>query len=220
MGDLEINNYRNELYRQKIRESISDGSLEWGDIAGSAENNWHRQQAVSDFFIPKLTKSSKFLDLGCGSLTSCKPIIDFLDNGNYYGLELIPELLFFGVEYLEKHHPETYKKLNVDHLIVGDDFPVLSYGVRFDLIVALSVFTHATRVEFQACIAKISQCLAPGGQFYFTFVSQKQLNFNPRAFYELKEDTPHNLSIQYIGTWTNLNFTLGNQQMARVSRKF
>jgi SAM-dependent methyltransferase len=50
------------------------------------------------------------------------------------------------------------------------DLPVVDPGVRFDVIVAYSVFTHTSRAEMLDILAQLRPLLAPRGVIAFTFI--------------------------------------------------
>ena len=55
-----------------------------------------RKTAIRIFRIAGLQPSDKFVDVGCGALRGGRHFIEYLENGNYYGLDKHIELIIYG----------------------------------------------------------------------------------------------------------------------------
>jgi len=90
---------------------------------------------------------------------------------NYYCLDVISDAIEEGRETFPDAHWFHYDRYNCSFNPEGVvDLPVPDLGVKFDVILAYSVFTHTTFVEMQDLLAQLEACLAPGGTLAFTFV--------------------------------------------------
>jgi hypothetical protein len=78
------------------------------------------------------------LDFGCGSLRGGRFFISYLQAGHYYGVEPNQWLV---QEALREELGEDILTVKSPHFSAADDFSV-PFDVRFDVIVALSIFTH------------------------------------------------------------------------------
>lgn len=61
------------------------------------------------------------------------------------------------------------------------------YGSGYEMILALSVFTHLPKPAFEAWLAKLIDCLAPGGALVFTYFEIEESPYRSQdGFYYLK----------------------------------
>jgi SAM-dependent methyltransferase len=113
-----------------------------------------------------LEPSGRFLDVGCGALRAGVHLVDYLDAGNYYGIDVSKELLNAG--YNLELSPEQREKLPRDHLRRTNRFNV-DFGVQFDRAIATSVFTHLSLNHIRLCMYRVAGQMNVGGKFFFTF---------------------------------------------------
>lgn len=116
-----------------------------------------------------LRPEHRLLDVGCGSLRAGRHLVDYLDAGNYYGIDANRSVLQAGydVELTDAQRA----RLPSDHLRASDRFGV-DFGVRFDVALAQSVFTHVPLNHVRLCLYRVAQQVRPGGVFYVTFNEQ------------------------------------------------
>ncbi len=113
-----------------------------------------------------LQPGHRFLDVGCGSLRAGRLISQYVDPGNYYGIDINHSLLVAG--YDNELDDAGRARLPSTNLRATDRFDA-DFGVRFDMAIAQSVFTHVSLNWIRLCLARVSQVMAPGGRFYATF---------------------------------------------------
>jgi SAM-dependent methyltransferase len=118
-----------------------------------------------------LKPGDKFLDVGCGSLRAGRHLVDFLEPGNYYGIDANRSLIQAGydVEFTD----EQRARLPVANLRANDRFDG-DFGVAFDMAIAQSVFTHVSLNHIRLCLFRLAKLVRPGGKFYATFFEQAQ----------------------------------------------
>lgn len=108
------------------------------------------------------------LDIGCGSLRGGIRFVDYLDSGNYFGLDVNQSLLDAGYE-IELSEVGLEKKLPRENLLCSGDFEVGRFNRRFDFALAISLFTHLTLNHFAVCLERLAAHLEPRGMFFATY---------------------------------------------------
>ena len=109
--------------------------------------------------LPEMT----LLDLGCGCFRGGVHFIRYLNEGRYYGLDISTSLISTGFEY---ELPQAGLELARDHVSVNDRFDASSFGVQFDRVLAVSLWTHLPLNHIQRSLWEVSRVLKPGGIFY------------------------------------------------------
>ena len=113
-----------------------------------------------------LRPSDRMLDLGCGNLRAGRLFIDYLDTGNYYGLDLSPDILLAAQHTVA----EFGLQAKLPHLVLVSD---LAFGFlpssHFTVVHAHSVFSHSPIHVISECLAHVGRVMAPGAIFDFTF---------------------------------------------------
>ena len=91
-----------------------------------------------------LLKKHKLLDLGCGALRAGIWLIDYLETGNYYGIDSHYYSLLAGADYEIPYHNLESKEPN---LIYDEKFNIDQIKVYYDYVMAFSLFIHLSDVE-------------------------------------------------------------------------
>ncbi len=105
-------------------------------------------------------KGNLLLDLSC-------PI----RQRDYYCLDVVSEAIEEGGRNFPEAHWAHYDRYNRSFNPQGvADLPVPDLGVKFDFILAYSVFTHTTFAEMMELTGQLHGFLAPGGTLAFTFI--------------------------------------------------
>ena len=90
---------------------------------------------------------------------------------DYYCLDVIRDALEDGREIFPAAHWIHYDRYNRSFNPEGvRDLPVPDLGLRFDFILAYSVFTHTTLEEMKELVGQLEAFLAPEGTLAFTFI--------------------------------------------------
>jgi SAM-dependent methyltransferase len=154
---------------------------------GRARNpQWHRGavggmwdtmgRAQFEYLVAEgLQPAHRLLDIGCGSLRAGLHFIEYLDPGNYSGIDTNGALIRGGLGELKKAGLEERRP----HLVVNGNFE-FSGVTEVDFALAHSVFTHLPLNRVMRCVARTSEVLRPGGRFYATFFA----NRGPRLRYQ------------------------------------
>jgi SAM-dependent methyltransferase len=105
-----------------------------------------------------------FLDLGCGVLRGGLHFVRYLDRGNYYGIDISPQMIEgAGRELVDANLADRDA-----HLRVTDTFDA-DFGRRFDFAIAQSVFTHVPLNSIHRALGAVARSMDEGGRFYATF---------------------------------------------------
>lgn len=165
-----------------------------------------------------LRPSDRMLEIGCGNLRAGWLFIDYLDPGNYYGLDISPDILLDGQRTLA----EFGLQAKLPHLALVDD---LTFGflpsAHFSVVHAHSVFSHSPRHVIGECLASVGRVMAPGAFFDFTFhrTEGAEHHLLGWAFY-YRTDTllqlvgSHGLEARIMTDWKHLG---GPQSKMRVT---
>jgi SAM-dependent methyltransferase len=113
-----------------------------------------------------LKPGDRILEIGCGNLRAGWRFIDYLDAGNYYGIDISPDILLAAQHTLVRQ--DLRDKL--PHLTLVNDLKLDFLPSRhFTVVHAHSVFSHSPIHVIDECLAHVGRVLAPDGFFDFTF---------------------------------------------------
>jgi len=100
-----------------------------------------------------------------------------IPQGNYYCLDIIGEAIDEGVRTFPEANWFHYGRYNRSFNPEGvKDLPLPKFDVKFDCIMAYSVFTHTTLEEMRDLVAQLETQLAAGGTLAFTFIDHTYEN--------------------------------------------
>jgi SAM-dependent methyltransferase len=117
-----------------------------------------------------LLPGHRFVDVGCGAMRGGVHFVNYLDKGNYYGLDINPSLMNAA-----KSELDALGLLHKSpHLLVNDKFELSLFGTKFDFAIAVSVFTHLFMNHITRCLVEVNKVLSPNGKFYATFFQAPQ----------------------------------------------
>lgn len=155
-----------------------------------------------------LAPGHRMLDIGCGNLRAGWRFIDYLDTGDYYGLDISPDILLSA-----KRTVAAYRlQAKLPHLTLVRDltFDFLPAG-HFDVVHAHSVFSHSPLHVIDECLTHVGRVLAPGGFFDFTFdrtegtehqVLREDFYYRTETLVELA--ARHGLDARFMDDWEEL----------------
>lgn len=130
--------------------------------------SWGEHEAyIQPDFMKKhgLMPEHSFLDLACGCLRGTAPLVDYLDDGNFYGADVSSGLISVV--------PERLKTLGISKtpkLKVISDFNLSGsfQNQRFDYVLSVSLLTHLYPDVIPSLFSGVSGILNPKGVWYFT----------------------------------------------------
>jgi len=130
-----------------------------------------------------LKPEMKLIDIGCGCLRAGVHFISYLNDGNYYGIDMNSSLIDAG--YQKELDAVGRKKMPKNNFLVNSNFESYRFGVEFDFALAQSVFTHLPLNHIRRCLFELAKCVKQGCQFYATF-----FEFSPELLYTLIKQQP------------------------------
>ena len=139
-----------------------------GAVGSKTHDSWLKiGQMQFDYLVSHgLKPDMRMLEIGCGNLRAGRLFIDHLDPGNYYGVDISPEILLAAQDTVAQYGLQG----KLPHLTLVRDLRLafLPEG-QFDVVHAHSVFSHSPIEVIDECLAHIGRIMAPGGFFDFTF---------------------------------------------------
>jgi SAM-dependent methyltransferase len=155
-----------------------------------------------------LRPEHRMLEIGCGNLRAGRLFIDYLDTGNYYGLDISPDILLAAQRTVVQD--ELQGKLPHLALVQNLQLDFLP-DAAFDVLHAHSVFSHSPIEVIDECLANAGRVLRPGGWFDFTFnrtegkehqVLREDFYFRTETLIALAER--HGLAARFLDDWEQL----------------
>jgi SAM-dependent methyltransferase len=166
-----------------------------------------------------LAPGDRMLEIGCGNLRAGWRFIDYLGTGDYYGLDISPDILVAAQQTLvQRGLQEKLPRLSV---VRNLDFAFLP-DAHFRVVHAHSVFSHSPLPVIEECLAHVGRVLAPGGWFDFTFdrttgrehqVLREDFYYRTETLVALAEK--HGLAARFMDDWEELPH---GQSKIRVTR--
>jgi ubiquinone/menaquinone biosynthesis C-methylase UbiE len=155
-----------------------------------------------------LTPQDRMLEIGCGNLRAGWRFIQYLDAGNYYGIDISPDILMAAKQTLVQYRLQD----KVPYLTVNDNLTFDFLPDRyFDVVHAHSVFSHTPLHFIDECFAHVGRILAPEGFFDFTFdrTTRREHHVLGEDFYYRTETLmelarKHGLQARFMEDWEKL----------------
>jgi SAM-dependent methyltransferase len=108
----------------------------------------------------------RMLEIGCGNLRAGHQFIGYLDTGNYYGIDISPEVILAAQATVER---EGVRDRLPYLTIVRDMRFAFMPDDLFDVVHAHSVFSHSPLPVIEECFTHVVRVMKPDGFFDFTF---------------------------------------------------
>jgi hypothetical protein len=113
-----------------------------------------------------MSRTSDVLEVGAGCLRTGYWFIHYLDPGHYAGIEPNARMLDAGRE-LILGPLETAKSPRFSH---NDDFDFGVFGKTFDLVVAFSIWSHASKNQISTMLDAFKRTAKPEGKFLTSWI--------------------------------------------------
>jgi SAM-dependent methyltransferase len=167
-----------------------------------------------------LAPHHNLLEIGCGNIRAGRLLIDYLQAGHYYGVDISPDILLAATETLTEYNLQA----KVPHLVLVDDLRLAFLpGEHFDVVHAHSVFSHSPISVIDECLAHVGRVLKPDGWFDFTFdrtegeehhVLREDFYYRTQTLVALAHR--HGLDARFMDDWERLPH---KQSKLRVTRR-
>ncbi|GAB3658886.1 class I SAM-dependent methyltransferase [Actinocorallia lasiicapitis] len=160
------------------------------------------------------------LEIGCGNLRAGRLFIDYLDAGNYSGIDISPDILQAARRTLADYGLEAKKPAL--SLVTDNKFARFP-DASFDVVHAHSVYSHCPINVIDECFAHIGRVLKPSGHFDFTFdrtegeehhVLNEDFYYRTETLIALADK--HGLDAEFMADWEKLKH---NQSKIRIRRR-
>lgn len=109
-----------------------------------------------------LKPQHELFEIGCGTLRGGLPLIQYLENGHYFGMDVREEVLNEG----RKELKETGLEGKNSTLLLCPDISELTINQKFDYIWSYSVLFHMNDEILNDALAFVSRHLSDEGVFY------------------------------------------------------
>jgi SAM-dependent methyltransferase len=147
----------------KLRKRFPSQKARRHELVGPA-HFWKEKRAFQIDFLKRqgLAPTDTLVDIGCGTLRGGVPLIEYLDAGNYAGVDVRTEVEGEARSELVENHLEGKSPA----LSFGQGLPELHLGRQFDCAWAFAVLFHLTDEHLEECFAFVREHLKPTGCFY------------------------------------------------------
>lgn len=117
-----------------------------------------------------LLPAHRLVDVGCGALRGGVHLVRYLAPGHYYGLDVNASLVAAGRRELD----DASLGDRGAQLLVDDRFALSRFARKFDVALAVSLFTHLPMNQIVRCLVEVARVLARGGRFFATWFEAPQ----------------------------------------------
>ena len=167
-------------------------------------------------------------EIGCGTLRGGLPLIQYLENGHYFGVEVRAEVLDEG----RKELKEAGLLRKNPTLLLSPDISQLTVNRKFDYIWAFSVLIHMHDNILNDTLDFVSKHLSTEGVFYANVIIGNRKEGNWQGFpvvartfdFYNKACAMNGLAVSDLGPLKNLGHIANiesqdNQKMLKIVRK-
>jgi SAM-dependent methyltransferase len=210
-------------YRSIMRSDIKRGPEAAVGGRRSTRRTWlSTGQMQFDYLAAHgLVPSMRMLEVGCGNLRAGRLFIDYLDPGNYCGIDISPEILRAALDTLAKYDLQA----KLPRLFLVDDLKLAFLPDHaFDVVHAHSVFSHSPLEVIDECLAHVERIMAPHGFFDFTFhatarsehdVLREDFYYRPETLMRLA--ARHGLRARLMDDWERGRHPQSRLRVTRVT---
>jgi SAM-dependent methyltransferase len=191
-------------------------------VGSKTHDSWIKvDQLQFDYLIGHgLQPGDRMLEIGCGDLRAGRLFVAYLNPGNYYGIDISPDILLAAQETIARDDLQG----KLPHLELVDDLKFRFLPAdQFTVVHAHSVFSHSPIEVIDECLANVGRVMRPDGVFDFTFCRTEgpehqvlREDFYYRTDTLLKLAGAHGLDAELLEDWEELPHP---QSKIRVTRR-
>ncbi len=189
-------------------------------VGSETHESWlYAGQMQFDYLLDHgLHPGARMLEIGCGNLRAGRLLIQYLDPGNYHGIDISPDILLAALDTIT----EFGLQAKLPRVTLVEDLKLGFLPDRsFDVVYAHSVFSHSPIEVIEECLQHVGRLMAPGGFFDFTFdrtdgaehrVLREDFYYRTETLTALA--AKHGLQARFMADWEPLH----GQSKLRLSR--
>lgn len=148
---------------------------------GSSNEDEYRKYGEGDarliVELGGLQPHHRVLDLGCGIGQKARPLTQYLTNGTYEGLDIMPKQVAWCQENITPQYPnfrfqrvDVYSKYyNPEGTVEASDYTLPFKDAEFDFAFLVSVFTHIITKDLERYMQELARVVKPGGRTFITY---------------------------------------------------
>ena len=137
-------------------------------VGSMTHDSWLKvgQLQFDYLFKAGLQPGDRMLEIGCGDLRAGRLFIAYLNPGNYYGIDISPDILLAAQDTIARDDLQA----KLPHLELVNDLKFRFLPAeQFTVVHAHSVFSHSPIEVIDECLAHVGRVMRPDGVFDFTF---------------------------------------------------
>src|SRR5215469_12326092 len=153
--------------RGSVIQCNAEAAAARGRFLGGPASTYHALGAhqLVTLLEQGLEPSSRILDVGCGCLRAGYWLMQFLDKGNYFGIEPNKDMLVMG---LSEIIPKGLVEEKAPHFDHNDSFDFGVFAEQFDFVLARSVWSHAAPSQIDQMLSQFARH-SPNGVFLTSY---------------------------------------------------
>lgn len=160
-----------QYYVHRVMSKIRSG--EGHPAIGPAARPLRKESELLDFLLRHgLQPGDLTIDYGCGSLRLAPPLIDFLEPGKYWGMDLAQEFLDLGRAHLSAELARA-KRPRLD--VIGEEVVRRARAERPRYVISWHVCSKVPENRFDAYIGNIAALMTPGATALVHFPEAAEL---------------------------------------------
>jgi SAM-dependent methyltransferase len=165
---IELNMFYNRLRSDSYEEAYAK-HMNWRvkHQGKEAVGGWEKGERQFDRLCERgLAPDHQLLEIGCGTLRAGQYFVEYLDSGNYYGIDVSPDAIEEGKSILGDELLETKQP----NLIVNEDLRFTELrDETFDFIHSIGVFTHIPPATVREAFENLPNIMHEDSLFYASF---------------------------------------------------
>lgn len=181
-----------------------------GAVGSHTRESWLRLGQLQFDYLKRhgLRPEDRMLEIGCGNLRAGRLFMAYLSPGNYYGVDISPDILLAAQHTVCEYGLQD----RLPHLALVADLKLSFLPASwFTVVHAHSVFSHSPIEVIEECLASVGRVMAGNAIFDFTFgrtdgaehhVLREDFYYRPATLIECAR--AHGLGARLMTDWDEL----------------